>query len=135
MATKASAIGHASVKKRIRKMFGNIHEVVDMPNLIEVQRDSYENFLRSRPEDGYVSGLEKTLRSVFPIRDFGGVAELDFVQYELEEPKFDVDECRQRGITYAAPMRVTLRLIVFEVDPDTETRSVLDIKEQDVYMG
>ena len=72
---------------------------------------------------------------MFPIRDFAGTAELDFVHYELEDPKYDVDECRQRGITYAAPMRVTLRLIVFEVDPETETRSVLDIKEQDVYMG
>ncbi len=124
-----------TAKKRIRKVFGNIHEVVQMPNLIEVQRDSYEQFLRSRPEDAYVSGLEKTLRSVFPIRDFAGTAELDFVNYELEPPKYDIDECRQRGITYAAPMRVTLRLIVFEVDADTETRSVLDIKEQDVYMG
>src|SRR5689334_17743035 len=122
-------------KKRIRKVFGNVHEVVQMPNLIEVQRESYEQFLRSDPSIGYVSGLEKTLRSVFPIRDFAGTAELDFVQYELEEPKYDVEECRQRGITYAAPMRVTLRLIVFEVDADTETRSVLDIKEQDVYMG
>src|SRR5438045_1160028 len=121
--------------RRIRKIFGNIHEVSEMPNLIEVQRESYEQFLRSRPQDGYVSGLEKTLRSVFPIRDFAGTAELDFVNYELEEPKYDTDECRQRGMTYAAPMRVTLRLIVFEVDPDTETRSVLDIKEQDVYMG
>ncbi|MEA2998883.1 MAG: DNA-directed polymerase subunit beta [Sphingomonadales bacterium] len=124
-----------TASKRIRKIFGNIHEVSEMPNLIEVQRESYEHFLRSRPQDGYVSGLEKTLRSVFPIRDFAGTAELDFVHYELEEPKYDVDECRQRGMTYAASMRVTLRLIVFEVDPDTETRSVLDIKEQDVYMG
>ena len=125
----------AGASKRIRKMFGNIHEVVQMPNLIEVQRESYEQFLRSDASIGYVSGLEKTLRSVFPIRDFAGTAELDFVNYELEDPKYDVEECRQRGITYAAPMRVTLRLIVFEVDPDTETRSVLDIKEQDVYMG
>jgi DNA-directed RNA polymerase subunit beta len=124
-----------TAKKRIRKVFGNIHEVVEMPNLIEVQRESYEHFLRSRPADNYVSGLEKTLRSVFPIRDFAGTAELDFVHYELEDPKYDTEECRQRGMTYAAPMRVTLRLIVFEVDPDTETRSVLDIKEQDVYMG
>jgi DNA-directed RNA polymerase subunit beta len=124
-----------TASKRIRKIFGNIHEVSEMPNLIEVQRESYEQFLRSRPQDGYVSGLEKTLRSVFPIRDFAGTAELDFVHYELEEPKYDTDECRQRGMTFAAPMRVTLRLIVFEVDPDTETRSVLDIKEQDVYMG
>ncbi|HWH17024.1 MAG TPA: DNA-directed RNA polymerase subunit beta [Allosphingosinicella sp.] len=137
MATKAAPATETrpTASKRIRKIFGNIHEVSEMPNLIEVQRESYEQFLRSRPQDGYVSGLEKTLRSVFPIRDFAGTAELDFVNYELEDPKYDVDECRQRGMTYAAPMRVTLRLIVFEVDPDTETRSVLDIKEQDVYMG
>ena len=138
MATKAKSVGQAleaTATKRIRKLFGNIHEAVEMPNLIEVQRESYEQFLRSDPSVGYVSGLEKTLRSVFPIRDFAGTAELDFVHYELEEPKYDVEECRQRGITYAAPMKVTLRLIVFEVDSETDTRSVLDIKEQDVYMG
>ena len=141
MATLASAVTTTGPKprfqanKRIRKLFGNIAEAIEMPNLIEVQRESYEQFLRSRPADAYVSGLEKTLRSVFPIKDFAGTAELDFVHYELEDPKFDIDECRQRGITYAAPMRVTLRLIVFEVDQDTGTRSVLDIKEQDVYMG
>jgi DNA-directed RNA polymerase subunit beta len=132
MATQAkSFIG----KKRIRKVFGHIAEVVQMPNLIEVQRESYEQFLRSDPSTGHVSGLEKTLRSVFPIRDFAGTAELDFVHYELEDPKYDTEECRQRGMTYAAPMRVTLRLIVFEIDQDTEAKSVLDIKEQDVYMG
>ncbi|RJT22700.1 DNA-directed RNA polymerase subunit beta [Chakrabartia godavariana] len=137
MAKQAAKAGAtiAVAKKRIRKMFGNIHEVAEMPDLIQVQRESYEQFLRSDPSTGYVSGLEKTLRSVFPIRDFAGTAELDFVNYELEDPKFDVEECRQRGITYAAPMKVTLRLIVFEVDTETETRSVLDIKEQDVYMG
>ncbi|WP_427963737.1 DNA-directed RNA polymerase subunit beta [Altererythrobacter sp.] len=140
MATKAkspkgNSKASGTAKRRIRKIFGDIHEVVQMPNLIEVQRESYEQFLRSDKETGYVSGLEKTLRSVFPIRDFAGTAELDFVHYELEPPKYDVTECRQRGITYAAPMKVTLRLIVFEVDQETETRSVLDIKEQDVYMG
>ena len=135
MATKAKTPSTGTKKRRIRKIFGDIHEVVDMPNLIEVQRESYEQFLRSDPSIDYVSGLEKTLRSVFPIRDFAGTAELDFVHYELEEPKYDTTECRQRGITYAAPMKVTLRLIVFEVDQETETRSVLDIKEQDVYMG
>ncbi len=134
MATNApESIG--SKKKRIRRIFGDIHETIPMPNLIEVQRESYEQFLRSDKSTGYVSGLEKTLRSVFPIRDFAGTAELDFVHYELEDPKYDTTECRQRGITYAAPMKVTLRLIVFEVDAETETRSVLDIKEQDVYMG
>ena len=135
MATQPKNGGRTTAKKRIRKIFGDIHEVVKMPNLIEVQRESYEQFLRSDPSVGYVSGLEKTLRSVFPIRDFAGTSELDFVHYELEDPKYDTTECRQRGITYAAPMKVTLRLIVFEVDAETETRSVLDIKEQDVYMG
>ncbi len=135
MATQAKLPQIFNARRRIRKTFGKIGEVVQMPNLIEVQRESYEHFLRSRPADNYVSGLEKTLRSVFPIKDFAGTAELDFVHYELEDPKYDTDECRQRGMTYAAPMRVTLRLIVFEVDADTETRSVLDIKEQDVYMG
>ena len=139
MATKASAVSAQATqgarKKRIRKIFGDIHEVIEMPNLIEVQRESYEQFLRSDPATDYVSGLEKTLRSVFPIRDFAGTAEMDFVNYQLEDPKYNVEECRQRGITFAAPMKVTLRLIVFEVDPETEARSVLDIKEQDVYMG
>ncbi len=133
--TAPKSVGRSSAKKRIRKIFGDIHEVVKMPNLIEVQRESYEQFLRSDPSIGYISGLEKTLRSVFPIRDFAGTSELDFVDYVLEDPKYDTTECRQRGITYAAPMKVTLRLIVFEVDTETETRSVLDIKEQDVYMG
>ena len=78
-----------TAKRRIRKIFGDIHEVVDMPNLIEVQRESYEQFLRSDKSTGYISGLEKTLRSVFPIRDFAGTAELDFVHYELEPPKYE----------------------------------------------
>jgi DNA-directed RNA polymerase subunit beta len=141
MATKAidaprrKTGGTKSNPRRIRKIFGNIHEISEMPNLIEVQRESYEQFLRSDPATGYVSGLEKTLRSVFPIVDFAGTAHLDFDKYVLEDPKYDTDECRQRGLTYAAPMRVTLRLTTFEIDPDTEAKSVIDIKEQDVYMG
>src|SRR3954447_19170838 len=140
MATKTIDVPrHKSANKvnqrRIRKIFGNIHEISEMPNLIEVQRESYEQFLRSDPKTGYVSGLEKTLRSVFPIVDFAGTAHLDFDHYELEDPKYDTDECRQRGLTYAAPMRVTLRLTTFEIDPETEAKSVIDIKEQDVYMG
>src|SRR3982750_952537 len=141
MATKAidaprhTSSGTRTNQRRIRKIFGNIHEISEMPNLIEVQRESYEQFLRSDPKTGYISGLEKTLRSVFPIMDFAGTAHLDFDHYELEPPKYDTDECRQRGLTYAAPMRVTLRLTTFEIDPETEAKSVIDIKEQDVYMG
>jgi DNA-directed RNA polymerase subunit beta len=137
MATKPNTPDQISgiTAKRIRKVFGNIHEVVQMPNLIEVQRESYEQFLRSDPSIGYVSGLEKTLRSVFPIEDFAGTARLGIEGYELENPKFDTDECRQRGITYAAPMKVKLSLQSFDVDPETGIKSLIDIKEQDVYMG
>ena len=124
-------------RKRIRKSFGHIPEVTTMPNLIEVQRTSYENFLQMnlRPAQRALLGLQEVFKSVFPIRDFAERAALDFVQYELEEPKYDVEECHQRGMTYAAPLRVTLRLIVWDVDDDTGSKSVRDIKEQDVYMG
>ncbi len=124
-------------RRRIRKTFGKIPEVTTMPNLIEVQRQSYENFLQMlvQAPDRTVAGLEEVFRSVFPITDFGERAALDFVRYELEEPKYDVEECQQRGITYAAPLRVTLRLIVWDIDEETGARSVRDIKEQDVYMG
>lgn len=123
-------------RKRIRKTFGRIPEVIEMPNLIEVQRSSYEKFLQMevRPEDRVIAGLEEVFRSVFPIRDFSDRAELDFVRYELEPPKYDVDECQQRGMTFAAPLKVTLRLSVFDVDEETGLRSIRDIKEQDVYM-
>ncbi|MFZ5608374.1 MAG: DNA-directed RNA polymerase subunit beta [Pseudomonadota bacterium] len=128
----ATATSYTS-RKRVRKNFGSIREVVTMPNLIEVQRESYDQFLY--PGEWGESGLERVLKSVFPVSDFSNTSELHYVKYALEEPKYDVEECQQRGMTYAAPLRVTLRLIVFEVDPDTEARSVLDIKEQDVYMG
>jgi DNA-directed RNA polymerase subunit beta len=123
--------------KRIRKNFGRIREVADMPNLIEVQRESYDQFLQMDvpPEQRREVGLQAVFKSVFPITDFSGKAMLEFVRYEFEPPKYDVEECQQRGMTYAAPLKVTLRLIVFEIDPDTEAKSVKDIKEQDVYMG
>ncbi|MFO1069432.1 MAG: DNA-directed RNA polymerase subunit beta [Geminicoccaceae bacterium] len=126
-----------TAKKRIRKSFGRIPEVTVMPNLIEVQRQSYEHFLQMHvvPAQRELSGLEEVFRSVFPIKDFADRAALDFVKYELEEPKYDVEECHQRGMTFAAPLRVTLRLIVWDVDDETGSRSVRDIKEQDVYMG
>ena len=126
-----------TAKKRIRKTFGRIPEVTVMPNLIEVQRQSYEHFLQMHvpAPQRELAGLEEVFRSVFPIKDFADRAALDFVKYELEEPKYDVEECHQRGMTYAAPLRVTLRLIVWDVDDETGSRSVRDIKEQDVYMG
>jgi DNA-directed RNA polymerase subunit beta len=124
-------------RKRIRKFFGRIGEVAEMPNLIEVQKASYDQFLLvDEPKGGRPDeGLQSVFKSVFPISDFSGTSLLEFVKYEFEPPKYDVDECRQRGMTFAAPLKVTLRLIVFEVDPDTQAKSVKDIKEQDVYMG
>jgi DNA-directed RNA polymerase subunit beta len=124
-------------RKRIRKVFGKGIEVAVMPNLIEVQKESYDQFLQVKePAGGRINdGLQAVFKSVFPITDFSGQAVLEFVRYEFEPPKFDVDECQQRGMTFAAPFKVTLRLIVFEIDPDTQAKSVKDIKEQDVYMG
>jgi DNA-directed RNA polymerase subunit beta len=124
-------------RKRVRKFFGHIKEVAEMPNLIEVQKASYDQFLIfDAPEGGRADeGLQAVFKSVFPISDFAGTALLEFVKYEYEAPKYDVDECRQRGMTFAAPLKVTLRLIVFDVDPETGAKSVKDIKEQDVYMG
>jgi DNA-directed RNA polymerase subunit beta len=124
-------------RKRIRKVFGKGIEVAVMPNLIEVQKESYDQFLQVKePVGGRVNeGLQAVFKSVFPITDFSGQAVIEFVRYEFEQPKFDVDECQQRGMTFAAPFKVTLRLIVFEIDPDTQAKSVKDIKEQDVYMG
>ena len=124
-------------QKRLRKYYGKIREVLEMPNLIEVQKSSYDLFLKSgdtlQPLDG--EGIKGVFQSVFPIKDFNETAILEFVKYELEKPKYDVDECQQRDMTYAAPLKVTLRLIVFDVDEDTGAKSVKDIKEQDVFMG
>ena len=124
-------------RKRVRKVFGHVREVGEMPNLIEVQKASYEQFLlMDAPKGGRpTEGLQAVFKSVFPIKDFADTAHLEFVKYEYEDPKYDLDECRQRGMTYAAPLKVTLRLIVFDVDPETQAKSVKDIKEQDVYMG
>src|SRR5271157_675673 len=124
-------------RKRVRKVFGHVKEVGEMPNLIEVQKASYDQFLlRDAPKGARPNeGLQAVFKSVFPIKDFADTAHLEFVKYEYEDPKYDLDECRQRGMTYAAPLKVTLRLIVFDVDPETQAKSVKDIKEQDVYMG
>src|SRR5690349_720837 len=124
-------------RKRIRRTFGRISEITRMPNLIEVQKSSYDQFLQIgvAAENRESIGLQEVFRSVFPIKDFSEKAELQFVRYELEEPKYDVEECQQRGMTFAAPLKVTLRLVVWDTDEETGARSIRDIKEQDVYMG
>ncbi len=132
----ANSIESFTGKMRVRRNHGRIVEIAQMPNLIEVQRNSYEQFQQKDipADERLMQGLEEVFSSVFPIKDFSDRAEIDFVKYEFETPKYDVEECQQRGMTYAAPLRVTLRLSVFDVDEDTGLRSIRDIKEQDVYM-
>ena len=124
-------------RRRVRKNFGKIEAVAQMPNLIGVQTDSYKEFLQwgipvSQRQD---TGLQAVFKSIFPIHDFAGRGDLEFIKYELDEPKFDVDECLKRSLTFAAPVRATLRLVVWDVDAATGMRTIRDIKEQDVYMG
>ena len=128
-----SFIGH----KRVRKSFSRIPAVAEMPNLIEIQKSSYSQFLQENvPADKRTpTGLQEVFQSIFPIHDFSSRGDLDFVKYELDTPKFDVDECIKRGLTYAAGVKVTLRLVVWDVDETTGARSIRDIKEQEVYMG
>lgn len=122
-------------KKRVRRSFGRIDAVADMPSLIEIQKGSYDSFIQAPGAEPCEFGLEEVFKSIFPIKDFSGNGELEFVKYELEEPKYDVDECIKRDMTYAAPVKATLRLVVWDTDEATGAKSVHDIKEQDVYMG
>ncbi|MEK7245951.1 MAG: DNA-directed RNA polymerase subunit beta, partial [Pseudomonadota bacterium] len=124
-------------RKRVRKYFGRLTAAAEMPNLIEVQKSSYEQFLQrvTAPDQRTDTGIQAVFKSVFPIKDFSERGTLEFVKYEFESPKYDVEECQQRGMTYAAPLKVTLRLVVWDVDEETKSRSIRDIKEQDVYMG
>jgi len=122
---------------RFRKDFGTIARVADIPNLIDIQKRSYEGFLQkdTPPEERHDIGLQAVFKSVFPIKDFNENASLEFVQYTLDKPKYDVDECHSRGMTYAAPMKVVIRLVVWDVDSDGGGRSLRDVKEQEVYFG
>jgi DNA-directed RNA polymerase subunit beta len=124
-------------RKRVRKYFGRLAPTVEMPNLIEVQKTSYEQFLQRDTDanERSDSGLQEVFKSVFPIKDFSERGTLEFVSYNFEQPKYDVEECQQRGMTYAAPLKVTLRLVVWDIDEETQARSIRDVKEQDVYMG
>jgi DNA-directed RNA polymerase subunit beta len=126
-----------TARKRIRKSFGRIETITSMPNLIEVQKNSYDHFLQINidAEHRTNTGLHSVFKSVFPIKDFAETSTLEFVRFHFDAPKYDVDECRSRGINFSAPLRVTLRLIVWIVDEDTGAREIKDIKEQDVYMG
>ena len=121
---------------RIRKNLGRVHRIIEVPNLIDIQKSSYDKFLQSTiaQSERHEIGLQAVFRSVFPIKDFNGTSELVFVSYNLEKPKYDVEECRQRGMTYAAPIKVTTQLMIYDTRDGGE-RIVRDIKEQEVYFG
>jgi len=126
-------------KKNIRKNFGRLNETLSIPNLIEVQKKSYKQFLSSEPEDSSRSslrkGLTKVFNSIFPIEELSDKATLEYLSFRLEKPKFNVEECRQRDLTYASALKPTLRLVIYDIDTETNTKQVLSAKEQEVYMG
>jgi len=113
---------------RIRKNFAKIQKIIDIPNLIDIQKHSYDKFLQfdKAPEQREDTGLQGVFKSVFPIKDFNETSSLEFVSYHLEKPKYDVDECHQRGMTYSAPIKVVVRLVVWDKDPDTGAQSIRD---------
>ena len=130
----ATALTH---EYRVRKNFGKIQKIIDIPNLIQMQKESYSHFLQMDvPPDARVNrGLQEVFKSVFPIEDFSGTASLEFVQYSFGEVKYDVDECLARGMTYEAPVKIVVRLVVYDVDKEAAVRSIRDIKEQEIYFG
>ena len=122
---------------RFRRNFGRIRKIIDLPYLIEIQKNSYDLFLQKDvlPNQRQGIGLQEVFKSVFPIKDFNETASLEFVGYSLGEPKYDVEECHQRGMTYAAPLKVTVQLVLWDVDPQTGSRTIKNVKEQEVYFG
>ncbi|MDP7158915.1 MAG: DNA-directed RNA polymerase subunit beta, partial [SAR324 cluster bacterium] len=124
-------------RHRIRKSFGAISAPLDVPDLLRIQKDSFERFLQRDvpPDQRGKEGLEAVFRSIFPISDFSSSSTLEYVHYRLGDPKYDVEECRVRGVTFACPIRVALRLIIWEREEDSETKHIRDIKEQDIYLG
>src|SRR5213595_412056 len=122
---------------RIRKNFAKIAKIIDIPNLIDIQKQSYEKFLQKDvPLDQREDlGLQGVFKGVFPIKDFSETSSLEFVSYNLDKPKYDVDECRQRGMTFAAPIKVVIRLVVWDTNEETGSQSIRDVKEQEVYFG
>ena len=130
--------GSLSSRSLVRKNFGKIDLVASIPNLLELQKSSYDDsFLQIHieAEKRRDIGLQSVFKSIFPIQDSAGTATLDFVKYEFDNPKYDVEECRQRGVSFAAPLKVTFRLIIWEIDQDTNAKEIKGIKEQEVYVG
>jgi DNA-directed RNA polymerase subunit beta len=122
-------------KKNIRKSFGKLKESLSIPNLIEVQKNSYKELTEFHPEAELTKGFDRVFKSIFPIEDLNDKATLEYVSYRLDKPKFDVEECITRGLTYSSALKCTLRLVVYEIDQENNTKDILSAKEQEVYMG
>ena len=123
-------------KKNIRKSFGKLKESLSIPNLIEVQKNSYNQLTEFKQENlDLTKGFDRVFKSIFPIEDLNDKATLEYVSYRLEKPKFDVEECIARGLTYSSALKCTLRLVVYEINPENNTKDILSAKEQEVYMG
>ena len=124
-------------KKSIRKNFGKLKEILSIPNLIDVQKKSYKQFLTVLDQDKSASqkGLASVFKSVFPIEEMSDKATLEYISFRLEKPKFDVEECRQRDLTYSSSLKPTLRLVIYDIDQEKNTKQILSAKEQEVYMG
>jgi DNA-directed RNA polymerase subunit beta len=122
---------------RVRKSYAQIKQVIDIPNLIDIQKQSYEKFLQMDvpPDEREDIGLQGVFKSVFPIKDFNETCSLEFVSYHLEKPKYDVEECHQRGMTFAAPLKVVIRLVVWDRNEEDGVQSIRDVKEQEVFFG
>src|SRR6059036_3997442 len=137
MSTAASTLSRVPSNLRLRRTFGRIKKIMDIPNLIEIQKLSYEEFLQKdlAPEQRKDQGLQAVFKSVFPIKDFNETASLEFVSFSLAEPKYDVEECHQRGMTFAAPLKVTVQLVIWDVDQESGVRAIKNVKEQEVYFG
>jgi len=126
-------------KKNIRKNFGKLVEGLSIPNLIEVQKNSYNEFLESKTLNDQLSdlskGIDKVFKSIFPIEDSNDKSTLEYISYKLEKPKFDVIECKQRSLTYSAALKAVLRLVVYDIDAESNTKQILSAKEQEVFIG
>jgi len=122
-------------KKRIRKSFGKLPDVMDLPYLLAIQLDSYKNFTQAGValEDRKHTGLHAALKSIFPIVGYSGHAALEYVDYVLGKPAFDVEECKLRGVTFSVPLRVRVRLVIY--DKESTNKAIKDIREQEVYLG
>ena len=122
-------------KKNIRKSFGKLKESLSIPNLIEVQKNSYKELTEFYAETELTKGFDRVFKSIFPIEDLNDKATLEYVSYRLEKPKFDVIECKQRSLSYSAALKANLRLVVYDIDAENNTKQILSAKEQEVFIG